>query len=476
MPPPASEARLFAGARRTETDGDRTIELYPPGYAVESEVVAHLRFALRHEPTDIGIMVAAMKAIDPAVIEGWVLSEPSGAFSRRAWFFYETFVGRMLDLPDAAGGNYVGALDPGRHIVAGRRNSRRHRVVDNLLGGRGLCPVVRRTARLKRQMDLAVDGEARALVAAADPAVLARALGYLYAKETRSSFAIEGETPSAGRVERFVAALRAAPRLDPTDKAAMVALQAAIVDPRYAADDWRDFQTFVGETMGGHREVVHYVCPRPEDVPGLMEGWATLFDRLMDPAIDPVAAAAVASFAFVFIHPFEDGNGRIHRLLIHHVLARRGYSPDGLVLPVSAAIMRDRRGYDRVLEGFSGPLSGLVDWRWTGDREVVVANATGDLYRYFDATAFAEYLHERVLDAVRRDLGEELDFIALFDRALASVRSLVDMPDRRAVLLVQLCLQNDGRLSAAKRPLFAELSAGEVSAIEAAIQGAMAGR
>ena len=58
---------------------------------------------------------------------------------------------------------------------------------------------------------------------------------------------------------------------------------------------------------------------------------------------DPVVAAAVSSFAFVFIHPFEDGNGRIHRFLIHHVLSRRGYSPPGVIFPVSAAILRDRR-------------------------------------------------------------------------------------------------------------------------------------
>ena len=37
-----------------------------------------------------------------------------------------------------------------------------------------------------------------------------------------------------------------------------------------------------------------------------------------------------------------DGNGRIHRFLMHHVLAKRGYSPDGVIFPISAAILRDR--------------------------------------------------------------------------------------------------------------------------------------
>ena len=42
-----------------------------------------------------------------------------------------------------------------------------------------------------------------------------------------------------------------------------------------------------------------------------------------------VAAAAVA-FGFVYIHPFEDGNGRLHRWRIHHVLARAGFRVEQL--------------------------------------------------------------------------------------------------------------------------------------------------
>ena len=199
----------------------------------------------------------------------------------------------------------------------------------------------------------------------------------------------------------------------------------------------------------------------------------SLTRRLVESRIDPVVAAAVSSFAFVFIHPFEDGNGRIHRFLIHHVLSRRGYSPPGVIFPVSAAILRDRRSYDETLETFSRATLGLIRWRWTTAREIVVDNETADLYRYFDATAFAEYLHDRVADTVRRDLTEELAFIAVFDRACAAVREVVDMPDRRVALFVRLCMQNGGRLSATKRRLFAELNDVEVAAMQASIGDAL---
>ena len=143
VPSPSIESYIVAGARRTESRGGRTIELYPKRYAPRDSVVAHLRFALRHEAFDLGVLVAALREIEPGELEAWVRAQPTGAFSRRMWFLYETFTGRTLDLEDAGAGNYVGALDPRRHVAARRRNSRRHRVADNLLGGPGLCPTVR---------------------------------------------------------------------------------------------------------------------------------------------------------------------------------------------------------------------------------------------------------------------------------------------------------------------------------------------
>ena len=472
VPPAATESHLVAGARRTETDGVRTFESYPRPYATDGSVVSHIRFALRHEPLDLGVLTAAFREVRPETMEDWVRTEPTGIFSRRAWFLYETLLGQTLDVENARLGNYVDALDPGKHFVAVPRRSRRHRVRDNLLGGPGLCPNVRRTRQLVEAMEQGLDEEARKLVARYDPSVLVRAVNYLYTKETRSSFAIEGETPNPTRTERFVAALRTARDRDPTDKATLLDLQAGIVDPRYAATDWRRMQIFVGSTVGGYRDEVHFIGPRSEDVPDLMEGWMDLSRRLSSSKTDPVVAAAVSAFAFVFVHPFQDGNGRVHRWLVHQALASRGYGPAGAVLPVSAAILRDRRGYDAVLESFSRPRLALTPWEWTPEREIRVEDDTTDLYRFFDATPFAEYLYDRVADTIRHDLPDELGFVAVFNRATATVREIVDMPDRRLSLFVRLVMQNQGQLSAAKRHHFEELSDAEVAAMERAVAAA----
>jgi hypothetical protein len=473
VPAQAVESYVRSGARRTEVPNNRRVEFYPSHYAVPDDPGAHLKFALRHEPLDLGVLVSALKAMEPDEIERWVRSEPTGAYSRRAWFLYEWSTGNRLDLEDARQGNYVPMLDNRRHIVAPGRNSPRHRVRDNLLGGATLCPIVRRTDRLSRQMQMNVDAEARELIEGYDPLTLTRAVNYLYTKETRSSFAIEGETPSEDRASRFVASLKAAPAFDPTSVRALIDLQGGIVDARYAARGWRENQNFVGETVASYRQQVHFISPRPSDVVELMEGWEELYRRTVLTGVDPVVAAAVISFAFVFIHPFEDGNGRIHRFLIHHVLAKTGFSPPQMIFPVSAAIVRDRRSYDEALEGISRPLFDFIDWSWSHDQEVVVKNETIDLYRYFDATGLTEYLYDRVTDTVRRDLREELGFVAAFDAAMDGVLQVVDMPDRKASLFVRLAMQNGGRLSSRKRGQFDELSDDEIARMEEAVRYAM---
>ena len=54
--------------------------------------------------------------------------------------------------------------------------------------------------------------------------------------------------------------------------------------------------------------------------------------------MEPLVAACCASFGMVFVHPFLDGNGRLHRFLLHHVLRQCGVTPEGIVLPISVAL------------------------------------------------------------------------------------------------------------------------------------------
>jgi hypothetical protein len=80
----------------------------------------------------------------------------------------------------------------------------------------------------------------------------------------------------------------------------------------------------------------------------------------------------------------------------------------------------------------------------------------------------SEYLVRCVRDTIEHDLKEEIGFIRVFDAAFKAMIEVVDMPNQRASLLVRFILQNDGKLSKAKRSHFPELADAEIERIELA--------
>ncbi|MFB6452873.1 hypothetical protein [Bradyrhizobium tunisiense] len=68
--------------------------------------------------------------------------------------------------------------------------------------------------------------------------------------------------------------------------------------------------------------------------------------------------------------------GRLHRYLIHYVLAERGFNPPGMMFPVSAAILDNINAYQRILESYSVRLLPFIKWKATGERSVRVLNET----------------------------------------------------------------------------------------------------
>lgn len=86
------------------------------------------------------------------------------------------------------------------------------------------------------------------------------------------------------------------------------------------------------------------------------------------------------TFGFVFIHPFVDGNGRIHRYLIHHVLMKKKYVPAGMIFPVSSIILERLDEYRKVLEAFSMPRFDMIEWRPDDNNNVKVFHETIDFF------------------------------------------------------------------------------------------------
>ena len=231
----------------------------------------------------------------------------------------------------------------------------------------------------------------------------------------------------------------------------MIDIQNRTVDPRFKESDYRINQNYVGQTVSYQNEVIHFICPKPEDLPDLMEGITNTHKRMKEGEVNSVIHAAVIAYGFIFIHPFEDGNGRIHRFLIHNILSKRGLIPKGLMFPVSATMLKNPADYDASLESFSKPLLKLIEYRLDDNGMMTVENDTADWYRYLDMTNQAEALFGFVNKTIEEELVEELSFLVNYDKTKREIQDIIDMPDRLIDLFIQICFQNNGKLSDRKR-------------------------
>lgn len=460
------------GTHRKNSTGDTVEEVFPSRYWPGETVGEHLEFALKYDGANLALLSAIFEKTGEKELADYIGAKPTGKYVRRLWFLYEYLTGRRLPLEDVRHGNYVDLLDPGAcYTIAPGRQVRRQRINDNLPGDRRFCPIVRRTEVLDSFESADLPGRCRQIVSRYPPEVIHRAIGYLYSKETKSSFEIEHIKPSRGRTERFVAQLQLAEKKDFCEKNLLIDLQNQIVDPRFRDPDYRLNQNYVGETVSWQTERIHFVAPKPDDLPELMEGLISSHQRMEDGGVSPVVHAAIIGFGFVFLHPFEDGNGRIHRFLIHNILARRGFTPEGMVFPISAVMLKEHVAYDRSLEAFSNPLLTVVDYNLDEDKRMTVHSDTAKWYAYPDLTAQAEALFRFIDKTIETELVEGLQFLANYDRTKRAIQEIVDMPDRKIDLLVRFCLQGKGRLSARKRAAhFDFLSDEETEKLERAVQ------
>ena len=473
VPLPRTLSAIGQRHKQYEQDGWR---IYTPRHAPAADLGGHLTFALKYEGLDLGVLKALFQAAGPAALEAIVRATPTGGYARRAWFLYEWLLGARLALPDADKGAYALVVDPSLQWTAPATTSPRHRVKNNLPGTPLFCPMITWTDTLRALTARNLQARACAAVAEVPVDLLARTAAFLLLKDSKSSFAIEDEHPPQDRIQRWGRVIGEAGRR-PIDLHELLRLQRIVIgDARFVHLGLRVEGGFVGQhDRDSGAPLPDHISARHDDLRSLIDGLAA-FDRAAAPHLDPVLAAAALAFGFVYIHPFEDGNGRLHRYLIHHVLSERGFNQPGLVFPVSAAILDRIDDYRRALESYSARLLPIVEWAPTPSGNVRVLNETADFYRFFDVTPQAEFLYQCVEQTIDVDLPAETRFLKAYDTFRREVARIVDMPERTADLLFRFLRQNNGALSKRSRKgEFERLTDNEVARIESVYAEAFSG-
>ena len=418
------------------------------------EPLDHLLFALKHEGTNLQVLRQALPRMPAADLMRASQASPNSAYLRTACFLWEQFSGAQLpDVAIAAPAAHV--FDPARYVTGPNVRNAKWRVNFNGLGDFRLCPTVERTAAIEAGIAADVIGQTKAFVASLGPFMADRAIAWAYLHETQESFAIERESPTEDKARAFIALLQQAHQRRTLSEDYLVELQSSVVTSPYNQDaQFRVTQNWLRGAARGAAGVT-YVPPPPALVPELMDALMR-FCNGVSSQVDPIVAASIASFGFVFIHPFTDGNGRLSRFLFHEALCRSGKLPDGLILPVSIAMKHNEAQYLATLQSFSKPVRELWRVQWIDEGQYAF-EFTGDagVYRYWDATRCVEFGFEMARQALDVELKQETEFLARYDHLEKTVNQRFDVRGNDLATLVQLCLANQGVVSKNRRRQFA---------------------
>lgn len=432
--------------------------------------MSHLEFALKYDDFNLAFIKEIFTSVDHQIIVDYIRENPNRKYPRIIGYLYEFTGGKSIEIEITAT-NYENILNSSRYITGDITKITKWKVNDNLLGQNKFCPIIRRTAELSELLDWNIEEAIENLKHEYSPEIFKRASYYLYKKESKSSSEIEKEEPSQDRMEKFIALLEEAGQKtfeESLSETELVRLQNIIVDPRYADDSFRNFQNYIGQTMRDYTQKVHYVCPPPEYVKSLMQGILDLNKK--NSSTKTIIKASMVSFGYVYIHPFEDGNGRIHRFLIHDILVRDGIVPNGTILPVSVQILANMGEYDTILELLSKLIERKVKYNLDDTGKMIVNNASEieAIYRFPDLTNHTVFLARAIQATVNNDIPEELYFLQCYDKLKDDIQNIVDMPDNKVDRMILFLHQNKGKLASRKRDFYKELSDDEIEQMQQA--------
>ncbi|PWD97991.1 Fic family protein [Marinilabilia rubra] len=447
---------------------DRSWQVFTSRHLPDNNLYSHLVFALKYEGVNLLFFKKLFEKIPSSEIVSMISGKPTGQYSRKIWFLYEWLMMDALDMPDIQKGNYVKLLDEKTQFAIRGTRSKRHRIINNLPGTRDFCPLVFKTEKLVNYSHARLSEQQNKRLSNVHKDLLQRASAFLLLKDSKASFSIEGESPKSKRAARWGKAIGQAGG-NALSKDELIRLQQMVIEnTRFVKLGFRHDGGFVGEHDRSTGEPLpEHISARWKDLGQLMSGLIAASHLLEEEEIDPVVAAAMVAFGFVFIHPFQDGNGRIHRYLIHHILARKSFTKQGLIFPVSTSILDYINDYRNVLQQYSQPILDFIDWEQTADNNVKVQNETADFYRYFDATPQAEFLYDCVADTIFNIIPQEVRYLEQYDGFKHFLDDEFEMPDKIVALLVRFLEQNGGKLSKrAREKEFSGLSSSEIETIE----------
>ena len=420
---------------------------------LEDTITGHLEFSLKHENIDLLLLKSILSKVPIDELTKHIQKNPKAILKKKIWFLYEFLLQKEpLPIEDLPAGKYDDLISAEKYFVTNNPiKFKRHKINYNLLGAFDFCPVIRKTEKLKDYISKNLSHKTSELLGDLSKSIMRRAASSLLLSDSKASFEIEGERVPKNRIERWGKVINEAGKKELSLKEIERLHALLFKDARFNKIGLRDEGVFLGDRDRDGEPIPEFIGAKSEDLEILINSLLKVNKYLSKDKIDPVLQAVVIAFSFVYIHPFEDGNGRLHRYLFHHVLGEREFHPKGMIFPISNVILDEITIYRDILVEHSSALMESIEWKTTDKNNVEVLNETIDLYRFFDCTRACEFIYSCVEKTIEETLPEELKYLESFDMTYEEIFHFIEMPDNEIKNLITFVLQNNGVLSKNKR-------------------------
>ena len=288
--------------------------------------------------------------------------------------------------------------------------------------------------------DIKWDSEIMALVAgiheyrgrqtmylAQKPAVLEKLVEIARIQSTESSNAIEGIRTTTGRLKQLVAEKTTPKNRDEQEIAGYRYVldiihenyEAIPITPNYILQLHRDLYRFSNKSLGGQYKIgqnqivsrdvtgeehIVFTPMDPFETPEAMNTICEQYNRMIaSEEVDPLVLIPIFIHDFLCIHPFNDGNGRMSRLLTTLLLYRAGYVV-GRYVSIEKKIADTKSLYYDALN--------LSQEGWHEGSE--------------DATPFVKYILQMII-AAYRDFEDRISVVDEKKPAIEQVRTAINM-------------------------------------------------
>lgn len=384
---------VLKGASKSQRmkEGGRLVFLYPETFLPKNQAdpFEHLLFAISEEGINLAILKALFAHISQAQIQQFVLQEGYTKESRKIWYLFEFLTQTRCSVQDMPSGRYVSLIDSAQYFTSKAEKIPRQRIYNNLLGNYNFSPMVRKTGKLKKGLSPKPVGH----VLQKDAVLYSPKTFPIAIEEEVEEDALDRERSSDERRKKFIQLIQQAESIPELTQEALINLHAIIIHTTKADKGLRTYQNYLVIDLPENELLITQICPKPKDVPVLLEGLLGAMRRMRSADIDPAIIASVTAFGFSILHPFGDGNGRLQLFILYYLLLHsRSQALGRFICPSLPTLFYDPE-FSKAIAHFDNAILKLVKYTLHEDETMTVHEETIDFYRYIDFTPLVEFVY-----------------------------------------------------------------------------------